>query len=128
MIGVARLSCSGSSHAIVSAVPSRVCEAHPCQLGTYGGVLKERYEATHGRPIEPRGGDNEVIFLRLQREEAESIALCYRHDRHAPVGALLCDGRRHRIVGTGLMAVAGRPVLPSRRSISRRVPLPALRL
>src|SRR5580704_16409769 len=75
-----------------------------------GGIVAQRgKESLHGRPLPARFQQQEIIFLRRNRQKRQSIEARHRLDGYAPVGSVLRDGRGYRVVRTRLVGVTGRP-------------------
>ena len=60
--------------------------------------------------------DEEIIMLRRDRQEVQGVELRHRRDRDAPVGAVLVDRGRDRIVRFRLIGV-------TRRTAARQQPV-----
>ena len=61
-------------------------------------LLQQLPERDHARPIRARPRHDEIVLLRLHRQESESRAAGDGIERHSPVGAALHHGGCHGIV------------------------------
>ena len=65
-------------------------------------------ETLHGRAVQSRFGDDEIIMLVLRRDETETVLPCDGLDRDAPIGTVLRDGDGDGVVRFRLRPIAGR--------------------
>src|ERR1051325_9076098 len=82
-------------------------ESQRGKLVTHRFIGQQTRKGDYSRPLLPVAGNDEIVVLLTQRQEAEAGGAGDRLDRHPPIGTALRDGSSHGVVGPGFDAVAG---------------------
>src|SRR3954471_11871899 len=83
-------------------------ESGPLQRGARFVRAECGEKGLHRRTLLARRHQREIIMLFRERNETEPDRIGDRRNGHAPVGAVLCDGRGHRVVRAWLVPIAVR--------------------
>src|SRR6478735_11909352 len=83
-------------------------ESSPLQRGARFVRAECGEKGLHCRPLLAGCDQREVVMFLRERNETETDRMSDRGNGHAPVGAVLCDGRGYRVVRAWLVPIAFR--------------------